>query len=252
MYNIALFLKYSGCFFFGWQATIHGPSIEEEIQKALKCILNKNYILQAASRTDRGVNALFQVVNFYEEKHINLLKLKKALNAILPKDIRIFDAKFMQKDFHPSLDSKKKKYVYYIYNASLLDPHKRDFSWHFFYPIDLNKLKKTKTKLIGTFDFSGFSNKSPITSSNRKPNQSDNIRTIFDIEIQRKKELIEIAITGDRFLYKMVRNIVATLAYIGANKLSENILEQILIKKDRKLIPMTAPANGLFLKKIYY
>ncbi|MFA6118599.1 MAG: tRNA pseudouridine(38-40) synthase TruA [Parachlamydiales bacterium] len=242
MNNIKINLTYDGTDYYGWQKTKHGPSIEEELENALKKIFQKSLKLQAASRTDKNVHAKNQVVNFFLEKEVDLGILKHKLNCMLPKDIRILKIEKAEPNFHPSTDCKKKQYCYYIRQSSFNFPHLRFYSWNIHQNLDIEKMKAAAEFLIGTKDYSSF--------TNRK--QTDSIRTIFDISIEKKDEHIIISITGDNFLYKMARIMVGTLVYAGLNKIDAGSIKKILLSKDRKLSGMTAPAHGLFLNEIFY
>lgn len=246
MKNIVLTLSYEGLNFLGYQKNKAGPSIEEALEKALFQILQEKPILQAASRTDKGVNAFNQIVNFYCRKDLDLKKMLFSLNQLLPKEIRVRKICTKPLNFHPTLSAKAKEYHYFISNNAAPDPYASYYSWHVPFLLDLSLMKQGAQKLIGVHDFLGF--------SNQKPSKKDikTIKTIFDIAITKKNGLITIKIKGDNFLYKMARNIVGTLVYVGCSKLPLPIMDEILVKKDRKMAGLTAPACGLFLYKIYY
>ncbi|MCK4934399.1 MAG: tRNA pseudouridine(38-40) synthase TruA [Simkaniaceae bacterium] len=231
--NIKLTISYDGAPFFGFQKTKEGPSVEEHLEKALEKVLKKKVFLQAASRTDRGVHAKGQVVNF-QSTSIPSLSL---LNTRLREEIRIIKIEKMQETFHPTLDSKGKAYHYLVTNHPFQLPFERAAAWHFPYKIDLNLLTLAAKKCIGTHDFSGLCNQIPSLPQNK-------IRTLTKCEIIPTKDRLEFVIEGHSFLYKMVRNIVGTLLYIGAKKID---LDQLFQVKG-----MTAPAHGLTLKTVYY
>lgn len=227
-------ITYDGTRYFGWQKNKEGPSIQEELSKAIFQMTQEEVLPEAASRTDRGVHAEGQVIQFSLSKEWATEKLQLGLNAHLPEDIRIQVVE--KKDFHPTLDAKGKEYHYRICQNLAQDPTLRLYSWHFYYPLDMGKIKNAIPDLLGTHDFSALANE-------KEPNP---ICTIKDITFDGHFFKIQ----GDRFLYKMVRNIVGTLLYIGSNKL-ENIA-QILASKDRKLAGPTAPAHGLYLHQVFY
>jgi tRNA pseudouridine38-40 synthase len=221
-------LSYDGTHYFGWQKTKPGPSIQETLEKALFQLTGETQIPEAASRTDRGVHARGQVIQFSLQKPIH----KKALNAHLPSDIRILHLEPCQ--FHPTLDAVGKEYHYQI--TAEEDPMQRLYSWHFRHPLDLAKMRLEATHLLGTHDFSAFANEP----------EKNPICTLHSIDIE--PHLIRIR--GDRFLYKMVRNLVGTLLYIGCGKLSS--IQSILASRDRKQAGVTAPAHGLYLHQVFY
>lgn len=246
MKNIRLTIAYDGGPYLGWQDNGMGPSIEGELKKILNKILQKNIVLQAASRTDRGVHARGQVINFFVENDLSLEKLVKALNSLLPKSIVVIDSAYMPLSFHPTLDQTHKEYCYYICFGKYQLPEYRNYSWHC-QGIDLNKMNEAAKYFIGEHDFTSF--------CNQKNNESylNHIRTIYKIKIEpMQSNRVCILIDGNQFLYKMVRNIVGTLVYVGIGKLFSKDISSILEKKKRSFAGITAPSHGLFLEKIYY
>lgn len=225
---------YDGTEYFGWQKTKTGPSIQEELEKALFHISGESILPEAASRTDRGVHARGQVIQFAIQKEFEPLRLLKALNAILPSDIRILQIE--QKQFHPTLDAIGKEYQYHFSTDPVQDPTNRLYSWHFRYPLDRSKMEREAQKLIGTHDFTAFANEP----------EKNPICTLTSIQFEGTR----FSIQGNRFLYKMVRNLVGTLVYIGCGKL--DLIEPILASRDRKNGGITAPAHGLYLHQVFY
>jgi tRNA pseudouridine38-40 synthase len=240
--NIKLILAYEGTHYLGWQKTAMGPSIEEELEKALAQILRHPVNLQAASRTDAGVHAEGQVVNFFTEVEVPLERLQKSLNGLLPKDISILKIEEASEGFHPTLQSRGKEYHYSVCLGPTQLPFYRNFSWHFSYPVDMEEMKKAALLLKGRHDFSAFTNE----------RQENNVREIFDIVIEPLDSRMKIRVSGNNFLYKMVRNIVGTLLYVGCGKLPSEEIPAILTSKDRTLAGVTAPAVGLVLKEVFY
>ncbi len=242
MRNIKLLVAYQGTRYLGWQKTEMGLSIEEELEKSLSQILGHKVFLQAASRTDAGVHARGQVVNFFTPILIDLEKLQKSLNGTLPKDISIFRVEEAPLDFHPTLQARGKEYLYSVCLGEVQLPFWRYFSWHFGYPIQLDQIEKGARHLIGEHDFSALSNE----------RQESNRRTIFAISLEPSLDQLKIRVSGNNFLYKMVRNIVGTLLYIGCGKIEANALPLILESKQRSRAGVTAPAHGLILEKVNY
>jgi tRNA pseudouridine38-40 synthase len=240
--NIKLILAYEGTRYLGWQKTAMGLSIEEELEKALAQILQHPVKLQAASRTDAGVHAEGQVVNFFTESEMPLDKLQKSLNSLLPKDISVLKIEEAPEAFHPTLDCRGKEYHYSVCTGSTQLPFHRQFSWHFSYPLDLEAMQKAAEALLGKHDFSAFTNEK----------QEDNVREIFAIQIEPLDGRLKIRVSGNNFLYKMVRNIVGTLLYAGCGKLPWQEVPSIIASKDRTRAGVTAPAHGLVLKEVIY
>lgn len=246
MRNYKLVLSYLGTSFNGWQKTSSGPSIQEELEKALCRILRESPKLQAASRTDAGVHAEKQVVNFLTEKQLEPSLLLRALNGTLPKEICIQSIENTPLSFHPTLDCVKKEYRYQICTAAVQLPFYREISWHFPFPLDMEEMKKGARILLGTHDFSAFCNER--TSWNRNPVCHMEEISFFSLPHQR----LCISIIGDHFLYKMVRNIIGTLIYIGNGTVRAENIPTILLSKMRVHAGMTAPAHGLCLYHVHY
>ncbi len=246
MKNIKLTLSYDGTNYLGWQDSLQGPSIESSLKRALQKILNQDITLQAASRTDAGVHAKAQVVNFFIENDISPETLAYKLNCLLSNDIAIEQAEITNSSFHPTFNSSGKIYSYQLSNQPFISPFLRHLCWHYPYQkLDFSLMQKAASKLVGCFDFSGFSNVCQDPKTNT-------ICNIHSLTLSNRSNLIVFEIQGDRFLYKMVRNLVGTLVCIGASKLPLSIIDQILSTKDRSLAGITAPAQGLFLEKVLY
>ncbi len=238
--NLKALLAYQGTRYLGWQ-----DSIEECLEKALFQIFQKDFVLQAASRTDRGVHAEGQVINFFLAEEVDLKKLRKRINSLLPTDISLLHLEYVREDFHPTLDCTGKEYHYHLCNGSIQLPFHRAFSWHYPYPLSLEEMRRGAEALIGTHDFSAFCNSSP--------DEKNRVRHVEKIEIvPLPEERLRIAVKGNRFLYKMVRNLVGTLVYVGCGKLSAEDLPRILKNKERAQAGVTAPAHGLILKEVFY
>jgi len=243
--NIRCTLAYAGTHYYGWQKVKLGPSIEESLEKALEKILGHPPKLQAASRTDRGVHAEGQVINFFtNQTTIPLEKLYMSLQKLLPKDISPLSLTEEDLSFHPTLDSMGKEYHYLVCPNSAQLPFHREFSWHFPYKeLHLEAMKKAAKQLVGTHDFSAFS----------PARYKDATRTLQELSIDSiEGGRLLFQIRGDQFLYKMVRNLVGTLIYVGCGRISLDTLPSILKNKDRSLAGMTAPAHGLTLKRVFY
>lgn len=245
MNNIKLTLSYDGTDYHGWQKTSSLASIEEELTKALSIVLQKSPKLQAASRTDAGVHAKEQVVNFFIEEKIDFGKVQFSLNQLLPSSICVTSISKEDEDFHPTLSSVAKEYEYLLTTQKYLDPFKRNSHWHYPKDLDLDLMKQAAKKLIGKKDFKA------LTNFKLEP-YDDTIRTLYSINIEKRGADYLMRFIGDHFLYKMARNLAGLLAYVGARKIELSSVDEILEKKLRRLSGITAPAKGLTLKKIYY
>lgn len=225
MNNIALTLAYDGTSFFGWQRCNSGPSVEQTLKKYLEIILQHPITLQAASRTDRGVHAKGQVINFFTEKQIDLGQLKYSLNSLLPPSIAILEIQKKPTPFHPTLDVTGKEYIYTICNSEVQLPEHRLFSWHIPKPLNINQIKNNAKLLIGKRDFA------PYTNTRADAPYASTIRTLYSVEITPlATKRLQISLIADHFLYKMARNLVGKIV----NK------------------TICAPAHGLTLNRVFY
>jgi tRNA pseudouridine38-40 synthase len=241
MRNIKATLVYAGTHYFGFQKTKAGPTIQQTLEEALFRILRHPVSIQAASRTDRGVHARGQVVNFFTS-HPDLEQLKKSVQAVLPKDITLLTLEEAEAAFHPTLDCRSKEYHYFICNGPVQLPFQRAISWHIPRPLDLAKMEQAAAHLLGERDFSAFSNQRP-----------GGVRHLYAITISSiEEDRLRIAVAGNAFLYKMVRNLVGTLVYVGLGKIDPEAICAILQSGDRAQAGVTAPAHGLFLHKVNY
>lgn len=253
MTNIILTIAYDGTRFVGWQKTnldpIKWPSIEYELERALERLLGHVPDLQAASRTDRGVHADAQVINFVTTKVlVDLQRFHYSLNCLLPPDIRVLAVDFApHAEFHATLEAKAKEYHYNICFANTLHPLLRINYWHFPHQLSLEKMALASDILLGEHDFKAFRN------MRKGVDYNDTVRTIYAIDIvKNENKTLTIKITGTNFLYKMARNITGTLAYVGCDKLTAGQISSLLTTGDRTAAGMTAPACGLTLHKVFY
>ncbi len=244
MLNICLIITYDGTPFWGWQKTGNGYSVEEVLQRVLEQLLQEPIQLQAASRTDRGVHAQGQVVNFFTHKNP---PKKISLNRLLPNTIKVLEVKVMHHDFHPSLDAKAKLYTYALCWGELQLPIHRLYAWHVPYSLDIGEMERAACHFIGEHDFSAFCKSHPSVQYAHTRRKIDSI----EMEKQEPNQL-KIAICGNRFLYKMVRTVVGTLVLVGRGKLKSGEIPKIIASQARAKAGQTAPAHGLTLQEIYF
>lgn len=243
MYPFRATICYDGTCYFGWQSTKTGPSIQEALASALWNASQEKVIPEAASRTDRGVHAEGQEISFSLSRLWDPYRLMRALNAHLPPDIRILKVENTPLDFHPTLDAKEKEYRYRILNTSCSLPFQELYAWHFHLPLDIPLMENAAKDFLGVHDFSAFANEK----------EKNPFCTLYSIHFEPLEHgVLQISLKGNRFLYKMVRNLVGTLAYIGCGKLPPDSIPGLIHSKDRKKAGMTAPAHGLFLHKVVY
>ncbi len=249
MKNILLKIEYEGSGYCGWQtqkrsASRKRPSIQETIEKVLGRILREKIKLSSSGRTDAGVHAREQPANFKTNSQMPLKKIKKALNGLLPADIRIKSISPVKDDFHSRFSAKSKIYRYFIVNADYCPVFLRSCAHHITAPLNVSLMKKEAKLLVGKKDFKSFQASDKI--------EKNSVRRVKSLKIGKKGKLITIDIEADGFLYNMVRNISGTLIEIGRGKIPAGRLKYILRSKDRRLAGPTAPAKGLFLWKVKY
>lgn len=244
--NIALEISYDGTNYNGFQRQ-NPPSvgIQNILEERLAKIFGEEISMIGSGRTDAGVHALGQVVNFFTDGRIETEKIPYAASGILPPDIVVRAAREVDKNFSALHSAKSKIYVYKIQRGKILNPFERKFAWHVKFPLD-EELMAAALKLIeGTHDFSAFR---AASSTNMNP-----IRTVYAAEIfSESAEILAVRIHANGFLYHMARNIVAAAVEVGRRRLSLENFQRIFECGDRKLFPATAPAHGLYLYKVFY
>lgn len=242
--NIKIIIKYLGKNYHGWQKQFGEKTIQGEIEKAAEKVFKQKIDLIGSGRTDAGVHALGQTANFKIKNNIPEEKVLYALNSNLPKDIRVVDSREVDMEFHSRYNAIGKTYQYNIYNSRIIDPFRKDTSYFIPYKLDIDKILRSKDYFIGEHDFQAFMAAGSSVQST--------VRKIFKINMTSKDNLISFNITGNGFLYNMVRIIIGTLIDVGRGKIEENTIENIILSRDRKFAGHTAKAEGLFLKKVYY
>ena len=243
MRNIKIVTQYNGQNYCGWQRQPNSLGIQGTIEKAIYEITKEEVKITGSGRTDAGVHALGQVASFKMESNIPVNRIPSALNAKLPKDISIIECNEVDEDFHARYSAKGKRYRYLIHNSDYRSPIYKDISYHVKYELDFEKMKEEARNLIGEHDFKGFMSSGSAVK--------DTVRTIYNVTLEKKENLIVFEVEGNGFLYNMVRIIVGTLVDIGRGRINES-LKDIIVSKERGRCGHTAPAHGLFLKKVDY
>jgi len=242
--NIKLTISYDGTNYHGWQTQLNHATIQETIENAIVSVTKQKVDLTGSGRTDRGVHALGQVANFISDNNIPIDKIKIALNANLPQDIRIIDSVEVPMNFNSRFDAHDKTYMYQIYNDRVRDPFLRNYSYFIPQILDLDKMQQAVKLIIGTHDFKGFM----AAGSQVKTT----VRTIYDAYFEIDVPLIKLYVRGNGFLYNMVRIIAGTLIDIGKGLKDVSCIEESLNTLNRNVLGQTAAAEGLFLKEVKY
>ena len=244
MRNIMLKIEYDGKDFNGWQKQPTKLNIQGEIERAIKDITGEEVDLIASGRTDAGVHSLGQVANFKTNSNIPVEKFPIALNTKLKRSIRILEAKEVEERFHSRYNCKKKTYRYIINNSENGTAIYRDLEYNFSQKLDVEKMNQAVKKFIGEHDFKGF--KASGTSS------KSSVRIIYEAKVYKEGERIIIELTGNGFLYNMVRIISGTLVDVGIDKIKVEDIEDIINSGERERAGKTLPPQGLYLVKVEY
>ena len=244
MKRVKLTVAYDGTNYCGWQVQPNGITVQEVLNQCLSEFTGENIETIGASRTDAGVHALGNVAVFDTEMRMPGDKFSFALNQRLPEDIRIQKSEEVDADFHPRYVKSQKTYEYRILNCRFPIPTERFYSHFTYIPLDVDKMKEAASYLIGEHDFKSFCG----TGAQVKTT----VRTVKEIQIEKSGDRITIRITGEGFLYNMVRIIAGTLMDIGGGLYPPEKMKEILEAKHRKKAGPTAPARGLTLMKIQY
>ncbi|SDZ31084.1 tRNA pseudouridine38-40 synthase [Proteiniborus ethanoligenes] len=244
MRNIKLIIEYDGTNYSGWQKQPHQTTIQKTIEDSITKITKEKIEIYGSGRTDKGVHAKGQVANFFTGSKIPAERFREAINSVLPKDIVISHSEEVDESFHSRYSAKGKEYRYIIYNRRISSPLLRNYAYHVPQKLHFDYMKKAVNDFVGTNDFVAFM----ASGSSVK----DTIRTIHNISLEKDKEIIQLKINGDGFLYNMVRIILGTLVDIGIGKIDRDAIPQIILSKDRQKAGHTAPPQGLYLERVYY
>jgi tRNA pseudouridine38-40 synthase len=244
MRNISLIVSYDGTNYHGWQCQPELITVQQALQERIEKIVNHRIKLFAGARTDSGVHAYGQTVNFLTGSNIDLNGLTRGLNSLLPPDIRISCAGEADRNFHSRYSAKSKIYIYSILNSTYNTPFYTRYVWHIPYTLNVLSMNRTVKLITGAHDFSAFKKKDTL--------YQNPVREVLQAGVKKRGNLIYVVIEGTGFLRYMVRNIVGTLTLVGSGKLTENDFSAILESKDREKAGPTAPAKGLFLRRIRY
>ncbi len=242
--NIKLTVAYDGSRYHGFQRQKNAVSVQNVLEEKLSIVCNDEIKLAAAGRTDTGVHARGQVVNFFTEGTIPIDRLARAVNSHLPDDIAVCDAEEREMEFHARYSAKSKIYRYTIQQGETPDPFLRHYTWYIRSRLDEKSINNAMRYILGAHDFSAFRSSGSV--------QNEPVRTLYEAKCECKENLLEFVLWGDGFLYRMARNLVGTLVSVGRGRLSPADFKRILDGRDRGQAGATAPAKGLCLYKVYY
>ena len=234
--RVKLTIEYDGTDYCGWQIQPNGTSVQQVITDAIEKVTGETVKLIGSGRTDAGVHALGQVAHFDTNSAVPAEKLSNALNAVLPADVKIVrSARF---------SAKKKTYEYHIYVSPFPRPLKSRYAAQICYPVNVEAMNSVAARFAGEHDFRCFlaANSSVETT----------VRTIYRAEVTARGDEIVFSVTGNGFLYNMVRIMAGTLVAAGEGKINAMDIDEILEKGERSLAGKTMPAQGLTLKSVEY
>ena len=241
MRRIKLVVAYDGTEYCGFQVQNNGPTIEGELNKVLSELFKEDIRVIGASRTDSGVHAYCNVAVFDTQARMPAEKMVYAINQRLPEDIRVQESSEVAADFHPRHTDSRKTYEYRIYNAAVQNPMKRRYALWNYYKLDVKKMKEAAAYLVGEHDFKSFCSADTQVEST--------VRTVYEVAVTQSGEDIVISVSGNGFLYNMVRIIAGTLLEVGKGRIEPNEMPRILEAKNRQASGPTAPPHGLTLVK---
>lgn len=244
MKRVKLVVAYDGTNYHGWQVQDNGITIEEVLNRTISELVQEDIKVIGASRTDAGVHACGNVAVFDTESRIPGDKFSFALNQRLPEDIRIQESCEVDADFHPRYADTVKTYEYNILNRRFELPTKRLYAAFCYYPMDIERMNQAAAYLVGEHDFKSFCFAGAQVQTT--------VRTIYAVNVTKADDMVHIRITGNGFLYNMVRIIAGTLMQVGTGLMEPEQVKEILEARDRSKAGPTAVAKGLTLVEIRY
>lgn len=242
--RVMLIVAYDGTNYCGWQIQPNGNTIEGELNRALSELLGEKIVVSGASRTDAGVHSCGNVAVFDTTARMPAEKISYALNQRLPEDIVVQCSQTVPPDFHPRHVKSKKTYEYRILNREFRDPNRRLDSYFYYRHLDVHAMHEAAGYLVGEHDFKSFCSIHAQVETT--------VRRIYALTVDKKEDIITIRITGNGFLYNMVRIIAGTLIRVGTGEYKPEQIPEILAAKDREMAGPTAPAHGLTMIGIEY
>lgn len=242
--NIKLTVEYDGTNYHGWQIQLNGESIQSVLERAVSTFLGTPTRITGSGRTDAGVHALGQVVNFVSDKEYEPHRIRRALNALTPFDITIKEVAIVPDSFDARRDGRSRVYEYHILNRPTVSPFYLNRAWHVHEPLDVAAMGAAISCLIGKRDFSSF--------RAAGCDAAHPVREVYANSLVRRGELLVYSIEATAFLRHMVRNIVGTVAEVGLGLRTPQSFVELLEARERTKAGVTAPAHGLYLIEVKY
>lgn len=245
MRTLRLVVQYDGTDFHGWQRQPGLRTVQGALEDALTQLTGERPTCNASGRTDAGVHAIGQVVSLVTDCRHDPATIRKALNALTPRDVLVQSVEDVPERFHATLSAVSKRYRYEIDNGRVgPDPFRLRYAWHVHVPLDEGAMQRAGQALVGTHDFRSF--------ETEYPNRASSVRTILDLAVERTGDVVAIEVEADGFLYNMVRAIAGTLMLVGAGKRPESWVAEVVAAQARVEAGPTAPPQGLYLLHVNY
>jgi tRNA pseudouridine38-40 synthase len=248
--NYKLLIQYDGTDFHGWQVQENARTIQGELERVISTLEGESVRVTGSGRTDAGVHADGQVANIFLRKPWTPLKLQKAINGNMWRDIRIMKVEEAVDEFHARFSAKQKTYIYRVINAPVMSPFWRRFAQHEGRPLDIAKMNDAARLFLGEHDWTAFASANTDGESKVRNVRSFEIRSTWNERA--KAAMVEFEITANGFLRYMVRSIVGTLLEVGRGERDLETVQAAIVTGDRKQAAMTATARGLTLHKVDY
>ncbi len=241
--NVRLVLEYDGTRYHGFQRQAGLATIEEELLAGMEKILQQKARIRYAGRTDAGVHARWQVINFHTTRDIDLHRFRWALNCLLPQDIVVKRAEIVAPDFDARKSVREREYRYYILNR----PYPSAFNQRCLLvtrTLDIEGMKEACGHLEGTHEFTSF--------CKLEGEEADTVRSMYRCECRTEEDFVILIFRANSFLRHMVRSMVGTIMEVGLGKMAPTDVREILESRDRSRAGATAEARGLFLWDVRY
>ncbi len=247
MRNLKVFIAYNGAAYHGFQRQDNAETIQETVERAIgKLLKTEPPTIYGCSRTDTGVHAREFCFNVHIDNRIPCEGFVKGMNTLLPDDIAVLSCEDADEDFHARYHAKGKEYIYIINNKLQRDVFMQNLTFHYPYKLDIEAMNRAAKLLVGEHDFGGF------CRAEGKARMKSTVRTIYDITVTEQNGQCEVKVSGNGFLYNMVRIVTGTLVYISEGKRTEQDILNALEKGDRAFSGITLPPCGLYLNKVFY
>ena len=240
--NIRLVIEYDGTNYHGWQRQKNANSIQETLESAIQQMTQETVTTTAAGRTDTGVHARGQVVNFVLARKIALSKIMKGINSYLPSDIVVKKVDQVPLDFNARYDARKRIYQYFVSleRTAIF----RKYSWEYFHKINFDLLQEMAALLVGEHDFAAF--------VKYQAQAEHKVCTVHESVWRQENQFLIYRISANRFLHGMVRGLVGTMLDVSRGRFTMQQFIKIFNLKDRTRAGVAAPARGLFLEEVFY